>query len=783
MSAGGIPEQWARMVIEAEVSSVRFEDFCVELFSDVEGIDYVRTSRSYDLGRDARGVAAKSGAVPPFICCSLRGDHEDKALGDIRRILEFVQPKSILICCSTKISESAIHGIEQAARKVAPSLETIRTHGLDQLSQLAARYPKAVRLLYSGEVATIKAALGYDDEKDESIKLTGMRIALTTQLQDDATGRRKDLLWNLILTALSNGMEREVEELAMSISEALHLSRVINESYLQGELSNLAAEGFIDAHGDSFSLTPLGRLNLQERNEAGSKNLLIGQEAVRRQIASLTGHSIDSKEYSLVWNVFLDGLASVFLLNGVHIISSISAIAKGESSSINHQELHAQIRRIGERIATLDNAAGTRSGDALGDRIRDISQAIMDLFTEREGEAFHWIEGLCCTFIDICSLGLEPNAQEEVALRLKEFEFLLDTDVVLSLLAEGEPNHKAIRAMVKGWKELGGRLYIGEAVLEEAAYHAWISQKEYDATWRELPKMPATEIHHLLDNVFVRTFTKRAGGRTERRRWGYYIQGFRGDSKYDFKKILEILKEDYKVEFIDERSIDRDLSNLVAQKIISEKLTDARAAGHAASVLNDKSTRDGRLVALLSYHRQLVGKLDHVSSIISSSSALAYGCEVVRATLGAPDPIMSPAAIAWLLSLVPGAHISLSSLRGVLFDASLSQRLPPAELLTMRVLEKSEQYEMHWSRRGPLVRAVRNQVATLANQMGQSTQAVRAAMQEENEYAAGLLSEVIAKSIDEIASSKSEKRIGQLVRDIEKLRGENDKLRSRRGQV
>src|SRR5688572_30330732 len=85
-------ESWVRDILRTESSSIRFEDLCVETFADAEGIHYVRTSRSYDLGRDGRDASPRSGAIPPMICCSLEDDFDAKAERDLRRVMENTTP-------------------------------------------------------------------------------------------------------------------------------------------------------------------------------------------------------------------------------------------------------------------------------------------------------------------------------------------------------------------------------------------------------------------------------------------------------------------------------------------------------------------------------------------------------------------------------------------------------------------------------------------------------------------------------------------------------------------
>jgi len=83
MSSIGFTEAMARTILENELSSHRFERFCVALFSEVDGVEYVPTSASWDLGRDGRSVSARDDPALAVICCSLRDDVDEKARRDV----------------------------------------------------------------------------------------------------------------------------------------------------------------------------------------------------------------------------------------------------------------------------------------------------------------------------------------------------------------------------------------------------------------------------------------------------------------------------------------------------------------------------------------------------------------------------------------------------------------------------------------------------------------------------------------------------------------------------
>jgi hypothetical protein len=92
---------------------------------------------------------------------------------------------------------------------------------------------------------------------------------------------------------------------------------------------------------------------------------------------------------------------------------------------------------------------------------------------------FEWCTDLCACYVTICSLGLDPAAQQAILARLRNIDLILDTDIVLSYLSEGENDHEAIETIVKGWRRIGGQIYVTLPVLEEVSHHAAISKNDF----------------------------------------------------------------------------------------------------------------------------------------------------------------------------------------------------------------------------------------------------------------------------------------------------------------
>ena len=70
--ATAFTEEMLRLVLKADESASRFERFCSDLFSEVDGVDYAVTSSNYDQGRDARVTGKGAPNAPAAVSARLR---------------------------------------------------------------------------------------------------------------------------------------------------------------------------------------------------------------------------------------------------------------------------------------------------------------------------------------------------------------------------------------------------------------------------------------------------------------------------------------------------------------------------------------------------------------------------------------------------------------------------------------------------------------------------------------------------------------------------------------
>jgi hypothetical protein len=751
-------------ILEQERYPTRFEDLCVDLFEEIDGCEYVRTSRTYDRGRDGRGAKRRASSL--YIICGTDDKPVKKASDDMDVILKRSRPKEVL-CCFTDphFTEDKAVKIEAALRDKHPMLEVVRSFGGEQIAQLLVRHPDVFEKYYLGELNNLRNALALTSPTSHGVELTGLRIALTTQLHDDAQDRRRDLVHNLILTALSVGVRMSIRQIARQVSDQLRLPRMVSEAWLQLGLNELMKGKLICQTPDGFEITTLGLDEIRRRTSAGTEVFVRGQNAVRKLLHELTGIEPSRDEFQFVWKVLEGALVSMFLSHGAHIVESVVAIALGHSEISEHDEFRSHVDAIAAQIG---------SAPGHGDRISEVAQAIRDMFYEKTSDAFQWLVDVAEVFLHLCALGLEPQSQAQIIERLREIELFLDTDIILSLLSTGEPNHEALVTLVRGWKDLGGQIFVTDAALEEASHHAWIAQRDFEEVGKFLDSYDLVTARHMSGNVFVRGFhfeSKVSGEKCTKRRWEYYISAFIGDNHHDWKPLLELLEE-HGVERFGEEDADHQVGERISKILFADRQGASHVDARSLQATREKCDRDGRTGALIVRRRKELAVTSGLAVVVSASRALRRAVQLAADSQDIDEPVWYVGAVAWLLGQVPGAKLSASTLRAVLFDVEFPVHLDRLERQGLRILHASEQFKIHYSRRPSLRRAMRSEIRKQASARGIPSEEVERELFSTEGAAVERAASLIAKAADSITRSQAEEEIARLQAEIRRLKGE-----------
>lgn len=753
MAARALPDGLIRDVLDKDIHAIRFEQFCCDLLSEAEQRHYVVTSRSYDLSRDARTISGELAVV----CCGTSGDFDDKAESDLRSLLQSATPVRVYFCSNRAKSEAYLQRVKENLRSIAPQVNEVDAIGSYQLATLVQRCPEPFIRRYTSELLDYRETLLEGNLQTVQMEVAGFQVALATQFQDDARALRDDLIYTLILSVLAEKGPQSPSLLAKGVSDTLRLPRIIKRETLAEHLRFLETQSFLAFDGRVYQITEPGLERHRSLRAAGATQLRKGRDLIHNALEILLGGELAPPSFDALWSRLQDEFANLFFSHGMRLVQLIGSLVSSDcavGASRTFSELLAGLRKM---IA--------KSGIG-GGRSEDVAQAVVDLFDDRSSNVFQWLTEMAVKYVSLCALGLEPNAQQVLALQLGRIDLLLDTDVVLSYLSEGERPHEAVEGLLRRWRELGGAMRIAPPVIEEAAYHAWISEWECREIGPLFASLAPEEVHRFAKNAFVRSFYRASKGRYNPVAWARFISEYRGQHASDSSRIAAVLKEEHfelmsDAEFFYDHGFARNVAN---------KIYDLRKIGpedYVPKAVGDKVARDGQLLAYLRLARHSSSTQERILVMVSSSPILLETANVFAAELGDPPPVWPIGAIGYMLSMLPGVQLTLTSLRTCLF-AEGDEGLDQITQLALRVIKQSTQFELGYSRRATLKRALHSQIAKVARERGQRPRELLADLTEQPTQTREILTEVVANAVDEIVASRSEKEIAELRAQLKK---------------
>ena len=469
---------------------------------------------------------------------------------------------------------------------------------------------------------------------------------------------------------------------------------------------------------------------------------------------------MSEQQFETIWVTLLDFLSELFYSNGIAVINAINEFltaqetGRGEAKSL-------------ERL--LEEGAGRiRSRMTIPEIAEDVEQGIRDIFTLRSGPAFEWLTRVCERFVALCALGLEASSSGEIRASLSRYQLVLDTDVVITVLCAGESAYAARRDLLTRFRQNGGQVLVSPPVLEEVAYHAHIAENDYQQTKQLAGKLDPEEMLHYTDNAFVRGFLSLT---SDPRKWSFYKSQFVGYTPRDYSRILGNLQDELMVHILP-ASFDASL----ARHMSDYSRTLAEQSGKAEVIYEKdvgKAGRDGQLLASIALARaaQRETGSDRVLVLLSSASRLRRADRRFRAQLGAPEAVISPRTLAYMMALVSEIGFGAGSLRQALFDFGETAHLSDIQRFALRVIRGSTHYDIPWAKRRRLQEELERLLRREADKQGISEEAAK------RKFLAGEegfhSEEVIAAALEEMAvHTKTEDELAQARNEIRKLKGE-----------
>jgi hypothetical protein len=744
----------AEIILENERSDYRFETFTREICGKHEGIDFVPTSQSWDRGRDARSTVPGRGSHRNLICATLNRDVNAKVEADLLRLTATSSPDRLIYCSSQKLSEEKVDEITKIIKRHIPSGSLLVLGGI-QLGALAEKYAEIFDKHYRAEIQAIRSTILAAPSDTQTTR--GLRLALIAFGSDEAATLRHEILGASVLEFFADGKTHTVRQFAEVFSKDLGLPRPLRPELVAKIVAEEDRSGTIKREGDSWAITEFGREQLKARPVQAATHLLEGRQLVRERLEGLIGKKISDLQYEQLWSGLLDFLGGLFYQNGLAVIRAVEQFLLGTRDTTTEEpDLRGLLIDGIKRIVSVVQVPDLRES---------IGLAILDMLTERSGPAFDWFTKVAERFVILCSLGLEATSGDEIRQVLASHLIILDSDIILSYLCDGEVDHRRSRDLLSWWLQLGGRLLVSPVVLEEVAYHAWISERDFQETEYLLGKLQKYELTRYIRSAFVRTYhtlEKTAS------RWSTYIGQFRGNAKGDYSKILSILRQRLKVETLPETYDDK-----LRKQLTDFLMSSAREVYKESEQLEDisyKVDRDGRLMASIATARTSQERMAGGGPIVllSSSHQLRRAENHFRQQFGDARVLLSIGALSYLLSLVPDAGLGADSLRRALFEFGASAHLRDSERRALRIIRATETYDIPWAERRLLEANLTAAIRSEAEKRGVSEAALRSKLATGGEPKTS--ASLIAESLRNMAiKDKTSEELAEAQRQIDHL--------------
>lgn len=755
----------SQMILSLEGNDGRFESFCRDVVGQIEGgATIFSTSKSWDLGRDGVGSGSASGI---YVCVSLRDDVDAKALTDLERIRGTTKKiRRIYFCSSHKLSEQRRSQLEAQLTDEVDGKSEIVCLGATQLTEAAAAREGLFEKYYGADLKGALRAISVD-QSDEA-ELIGLRLALIAGTGENSVEIRNGLYAAALIDILSDERGRTLAVCAKEISERLRLAKVVSDAALLPHIKRLEVAELVSKEASVYKITEAGLDHAKQLRLGAADRFLKGKLSIRDSIERSIGEKLSEDDFQRVWNVFESRVAAYFHERGAQMVREISALL----DNVEADDVPAQPNKLS---FTEELAAAVAATSSHSQRRDELYTATSDIFTDRASGATEWLVRVCASYVACCALGLEYSSSTAIAKMLANTSLVLDTDVVLSLLGEGEPEHDSAYTVASKWPKLGGKLLVAESVLEEVAYHAWISENDFRQVRHFLPGSPEDRLR-LIENVFVRSFAEHMSkGDASLGHWRRFIGQYAGSSAFDWSRCLALLKAEYSIDKLPLQSSEYDDLELSVKAFLVQ---DAERQGFHGKIARDKSARDARLyVGMLNYQRLIRANDAGATCLLVSSAHRLARTEREFCEAGEREFVVPISTVLMLLSLLPQVPLGLSAMKAFLFEDRRPGFSTDLERNVLRLLRSSHQVSLPWGKRTALMRELREKIVNDARQQGlhvrndADTHALeRIALSDANRERT---IELLGEALDRVAVSSA------MEDENARLRRENEELRAR----
>jgi hypothetical protein len=319
---------------------------------------------------------------------------------------------------------------------------------------------------------------------------------------------------------------------------------------------------------------------------------------------------------------------------------------------------------------------------------------------------------------------------------------------------------------------------LAPVILEEVAYHAWISEVDFRETQHLLDKLHGIDRYRYLRNAFVREFHALNAPEPQ---WDLFISQYRGNSNGDYTKVRDLLRSKLHAGMVPD-AYDETLAKQITRYLMEQAaIQGSIGQDEVDEDTEHKLSRDGRLLASIAAFRKHEAALATKAAvtILSSSSGLRRGSLKFSDTFqNDSHVVLSRGAFAYLLSLIPETQLGADSLRRALFDFGRAGALQDTDRRAQRIIKSAGIHDVPWAGRWLLSSQLRKSMQNEASRLGVHPGKIKEAVKTGNqpETAARVIIDALTQLSEDPEETERLRAAEHRIADLEAQLNEAQKL-------
>lgn len=471
-----------------------FEKIAAEVMRDEGFHDIKRLGGATDFGMDAESdvIYEHSGKSRTIFQFTL----EDYVLGKMRDTVEKlnlnkIEFSELIIVTTSDLSTERQENVRKTARKefdvtaTCYARNTIVNRLADMSNGIFTRNFPSIDKQLEG----LQKSQPIFDDSGNSREIALLRTSISVSLSTAATPTRKALFDRLVLSTLAEAYPNylSTQQVADKLTKTIGAD-AFQVPQINASIKRLREQ--IDVSEDKYAIKA-NVACVQESNTIKVNNITKSfiSDVVERVREAETDKLTTDDINRLIRNA-RNVLRELFRMYGMEL----AALSQPDSVAPNFDaDAHTGLIDLASRQVSPQRGALLLS--ALADAIRCPSE-----------KHVHVLAAWGRIHVGVSLMNIDPVLRECQASRLRVKEFILDTDTVLNAVFSELPTAHANQVLIKTLVNLGCRVIIPEAVIDECANHAIRSHKTHTYFREKLLGMTEALVISQVRNVFVRAY-------------------------------------------------------------------------------------------------------------------------------------------------------------------------------------------------------------------------------------------------------------------------------------